>query len=528
MPAAIAPVITSALAATPVISAVGIGGVVTISNVIASTAFAVGASFASQTLSKTLSDKAPTQFGGNIGAVNSPEVRGSVKQATPPLRIVFGETRVGGAFYFYKVVPPHLYIGLMHSFMPISSYNRLFIGENEVLLSASDEPLNAPYLDSGGTARLSVATQSGDSVSQSTNSILNSIFGSGGTGDIDSDFRLPGIANSVFEFDYGADFDQFEALWGNVQIPDAQWVVKGTPVPDPRNPTHTLDFDPRDMDELYNAIATWDYSNNAALIQAFWAMMPFGLNAGPNNIRWDTVADAADFDDQSVPLDTALSDGTTHLKRHTIDGVVTLDQKPLTVMEAMLTANRGFIVPRAGKVTVSSSQPRTAVLTITDDDILGGFSYRDNKPKRDMANVVNGTFVAPDRQYQDAKAPERRRSDLVSSDGEELVQNLRLPFTARHQRAQRIFKAHLEETRLGKQIVGAFSLRCLGATEGQVIQFYSEIFPEMNGLYSVEEWGLSDDLSGVALSLAEYGPDIARDWNASEDEQTFSLEVEDI
>lgn len=465
-----------------------------------------------------------TPGGASVGraASNSPEVRGSVKQAVPVQRIIFGTTRFGGAFYFYKVVPPYLYVGHIHSAFPVTSFDRLFIGEIEVPLDADGEPVSAPYLTASLTPRLVTDSQSGLLLAQLINPILDADFAA-----LDADFRLPGLAETVYRFDYGADFDEFQALWGQVQIPDAQWIGQGTPVPDPRNPAHILAFDPTDPTELYAALASWDYSANASLIQAFWAAMPFGLNAGPAAIYQGAAGDAlkasADFDDEPVPL---AAGGVQ--RRHEINGVVSLDQNPLKVMEDMLTANRGFISPRAGSVTITSSQPRSPSMTITDDMILGGFSYRDRQPRRDLVNQVHARFVSSERNYQDADAPSWRRADLIAADGEDLEITLGLPFTATHQHAQRLEKIALDEARLGRSIAGTFSLDVLGLVEGLTCTVWSRLYPAINGTYEVVQWSLTEDLTGVALALAEYDPAIARAWDAATDEQDFTIEIEEI
>lgn len=518
MPTAIAAAVVTIGANTPLIGAIGIGGLETLGSIVGSVTVAAAATTASQYfLQRTQTDRAGFTAGDSPAAINTPEVRSSIRQATPAQRIAFGETRIGGAFWFYEVDPPYLYIGLLHSAKQITTYKTLYIGENAITLDVNDQPLNSPYLSSGGTPRLTVKTQAG-TIDQPANPLIVSDFASLISGSPESGFRLPGIANSVFKFDYGADGDEFLALWGNVQIPDAQWVVQGAPVPDPRQQTHTLSFDPYDVDATAAAETTWAYSNNAALIQAYWAMSPFGLNAGPDNIDWDAVAAAADFDDDTV----GLADGTSQ-KRHTIDGVVKLDEKPSTVMEAMLTANRGFVIQKSGKFEISSSQVRSAIATIREINLIGGFEFRNQKPKRDLTNVVRCRFVAPDRAYQEADGPIRKRTDLIASDGETLDQTIRLPFTSTHQRAQRISKAFLDESRLGKALTVRTDLSLLGVDPGDIVRVSFDTYTPANGLYSVESWGLAPDMASLQLTLSEYDPTIAIDWIASRDEQAFEL-----
>jgi hypothetical protein len=507
----VAALLTSLGASAAVAGAIG--------SAVGSLAFAAGVGLVGQALTSK-----PKLAGGLAGAqvANSPAIRGSIKQATPAQRIPFGTVRVGGAFYFYEVDPPFLYVGLMHSAMPVTSYDRLFVSETEVPLDASGKPIAAPYLVGSSTARLEVLTQLGLTLDQVTNPMISTNFPALG-----ANFRLPGIANSVFKFDYGADFTEFQKLWGQVQIPDVQWVVKGAPVPDPRNPAHIIDFDPNNPAELWAAIATWEFTENASLIQAFWAAMPFGLNAGPpkvySGIAGDRLKLAADYDDESIPLKNG-----GFRKRHTIGGVVSLDQNPLQVMEDMLTATGGFASPRGGSVTIASTQPENPVFTITEDMVLAGFTYRDRSPKRDLVNHVRSRFLSSERDYQESDAPSLKRDDLIATDGATLEVTIDLPFTTTHQEAQRRQKYELERARLGRNIAATFDMRVLGLVEGTVCRFQSENFPAANGVYEVVEWGLADNLTGVGLALVEYDASLARAWTASDEEQDFELTVEEI
>lgn len=484
------------------------------------TAVAVGLSYAQQALAKTQTDRAGVSFGDSPAGINAPEARGNVKQATPPIRIVIGETRIGGALVAYEVSAPYIYLQFVYGFLPISEFKSLYVGEQQVSFASLTENVTVTPLDVDGQAdfpnRLSVCVQKG-TLAQGINTLLAASFPAFGTR-----FIHPGSPNAVFKCHYGADADEFISLWGNVQIPNFQWVVRGIGLPDPRIASCRLDFDPTDPEDMFHAISTWPYSNTAALAQAFWAMMPFGLNAGPDRIDWDAVAEAANFDEEIV----ALKDGG-YQKRHTIDGIISLHDKPNVVLEAMLTANRGFVRQRAGEVSIFSSQPRDEIFTITDAMLIGGFDFRNIKPKKELVNIQRCKFIAPDREYQDADGPVLRRNDLIEEDGEEFEQSVRLPFTSTHQRAQRLMKGFVAEARLGKYLTVRTSMQAYGLAEGDIVRRYSETgrYTSQNGLYSVEEWQMADDRSSMGFALAEYDKTIARDWNPNADELPFELEV---
>ena len=239
-------------------------------------------------------------------------------------------------------------------------------------------------------------------------------------------------------------------------------------------------------------------------------------------MNWDKVAEAADWDDGLI----GCLDGA-YIKRHTIDGVLTLNQSPSTVLAGMLTANRGFVMESAGKSWVSSSTPRTPVATIHDGLLTGAVDYRASKPKRDLINRVKTEFVATDREYQTTVGPVLSRTDLQTIDGEILDATFSLPFTIDDRRAQRLAKAYLETARLGAQITARCDVgllaNCSDELIGNTVNFDSALFSQMNGVYFVTNWGFSDSFASIDISLSEYDPTIETDWTAAADEQAFTL-----
>jgi len=247
---------------------------------------------------------------------------------------------------------------------------------------------------------------------------------------------------------------------------------------------------------------------------------PLGMAFPSDRVDWDRIAKAADFDDEPV----ALRDGT-YQRRHEIHGVVTLKgQNTDDVMTGMLTANRGFAVQAKGKGWVQSSQPQDPVLTIDDGMLLKGFEFRINRQKRDLVNAVSTEFSSSDREYQQIQGPLLEQTDLETLDGEQLLSAIQLPFTSDYRAAERISKQFLLESRLERAItLPAVSLRALGLVPGQCVKVWSKIFSQMNGLFTANPIGMLGDFSGMSMTLNEYDPSIATNWDANADEKPFTL-----
>lgn len=476
------PFITAIVSAIAAIGSFVVGGAglgaLTIGGISAGTLGSVGLAVGLSALNYALTPKNKA----SIGRVNDPGTRGNVRQAVPPQRFPYGTVQVGGAVFFLDdSKPPALYLGLLLSARPINGVVSVKLGTDIVTFDEDMKALNAPYREGvdcflRGSFRLGASDQAIDP-------LLDEVFTN-----LDAEFRQRGSATAVFEFTYGDDREHFEELWGQVQIPNPFVLIEGALVYDPRDPTQLLDD-----------ATTWKWSDNATLIQADWAKHADGVGEDPADADWDRIAESANYDDEIVQL----PDGSFQ-KRHTINGIVTLDQSPRDIMEALLTANRGSLRRSKGTWWIESSKPRDPIVTLTDRDIIGAFEYRDSSPTKDRYNKVRGRFTAPERDYQEADGPIIHDEDLEDADGELLETTIRAPFTDNHYKLQRLQYQFLLESRLGKLWSGPASLRLLGIDVEDAIRIDSEIWPMINGVYKVSNWGFLDDFSGLRLELREY------------------------
>lgn len=450
--------------------------------------------------------------GGAIGelggsSVNSPDIRYTERQSIPSKRIIFGAAYVGGALFFEQVKPPFLYMGLLLNEGEIAGVDTIWVGTNQLLFSRIDfNTILAPLFVAGQPnypTRLQVSLRPG-TTTQALDLILSTDFTP-----LNANFLQKGIATAVFRYHYGTDYTEFTKLWGQVQRPSSFLLVRGIKV-----------YDPRDASQRVDDETTWKWSNNASLIQAFYLTRDYGGRISPSNVLWKKVALAADYDDEMV----ACKDGT-FIKRHTIDGVVTLNQKPSDVMSAMLTANGGRIAQSGGKYWVTSSRPRSPIATIHDAILAGAIEVRGAKPKADMINKLQARFVAQEQDYQLVDLPVLERTDLEAADGEVLTATIELPFTLDYRRAERLQKQALERSRLGKQVSVTVDITLLADLDddptGNVFTVASDLFPSANGDLICDAFSFADDCTTVGLVLSEYNPAIENDWNPAVDERDF-------
>ncbi len=472
---------------------------------------AVGLSAASALLQRAQKRATPDTTTASPREVNSPQTRVTVRDSTPVHQVVLGRTRFAGALAFPPInKPPRLIVQWLHSTLPITSFDRLYLGEQIVPIGPTGLPLAEPFLRAS-VPMLRVVTQRGD-LDQGVNPLLAEELG------WSDDMRLPGIANTAAWFDFGADQDVHRELWEG-GLPSLTWVGRGCPIPDPRNPTHRLDFDPHDLHDLHAAMATWEWSNNAALIGLFAALMPFGLNIGPASTDWHASIPQIDFDDETI----GLHHRGGFERRHTADVFALLDTPPMTLMESLQSANRGHLVDRQGRISIAGSAPRKPLLTITDDMLAGPVSFRNALPTDRRVDRLRAAFVSNERGYSDGEMT-WPPADLVAPRPRE--QTPRLSATNGAPRAARLLKMAFDEAQFPKFLNIVCDLRALGLVEGDVFRFDCTRWPRRNGLYQVETWERSEDGTMVCYAASQYEPDIARSWVPARDEPYYETAAE--
>lgn len=476
------------------------------------TAAAVGAS-------ALLAPSLPNIGGGS--PLNTTEVRLNRRQPTPHKRVIYGRALTGGDMFFERAVAPYLYHGWMLASHEVDGFEQVKVGGDIIAINATgteiavntiltpqgrlvdDEILATP--DYASNLRLSLRKGTAD---QTIDVLLDADFTS-----LESNFRQRGIATAVMRYKWpGSTYDERQEMWGDGQAPNPTFLIRGRKIYDPREATHLRD-DP----------TTWRWTDNASLIQADYLRQDYGGRIDPDDIDWDKVRDAADYDDELVGTTTAGE----LIKRHTINGVIILNQSPSEVIPGLLSANRGFICEQAGTFWVSSSKPKTPVLTIHDGLLTGGLEFQAAKPKRDLLNRVRTRFIATERDYQEVDGPVLDRPDLQTDDEEILSATLSLPFTLDNRRVQRLQKQFLEISRLGKLLTVRISLTALADSEqellNEVITVDSRLFSVANGDYLVTAVGFADNFASLELQLTEYDADIEHGWVPAVDEQAFEI-----
>lgn len=522
-------IVTSASAAAGVGVALGSAAFIASSWVVGSVVVGAALYGANYALNSALGKTVPKS--GGIGSevspalINTPEARGTIREVAAPRRRIYGRMQVGGVWSFYDDhTPPYQYLQLVLCHHRITAVRAVVINKNRISFQGGNsfntilDPIGVAGQDYVGNLKACFRQGLED---QAIDPLLAADFPASGSDvvfdeegnvtNLPASFRQRGAATASFKANFGTTREQFEARWGQVAFINPLVEVDGAAVYDPRDPLQDVD------DE-----STWKFSRTAALIQADWQRQPYGGRQPSDRIRWDEVADAANYDEEIVH-----DKNGEPRPRHLIDGLILLNQNPRHVTEAMLTANRAFIVQSRGRIGWVSARPRDPVLTLTEKDILGGFEFRMGQRKQDTFNRAHTRFTPPEKDYAEDDGPllDREEEREEEDGGEILETSVRTPFTVDHRAVQWLGQQFIDESRLPKSLDIpriAFKPRFLRRRIGDVIRVQHARYPEINGIYQIRQDGIASDFSSLSWSLRQYDKSISAQSRASQ-EQDFDV-----
>lgn len=461
----------------------------------------------------------------------------SFRAAAAPAQIIYGETRTGGPFIFMgttgygsELDNRYLWVFVGLAGHPVEAIEDVYFSDEVVSFDTEESGTTSAANGARFTNLLGGAQgTSGESPGGGLRGhawVLKRL----GTFDQTPHYNaraIPWISNVITEGDnfpciayVGATFahnnDKFPSGPPNISA-----IVKGRKVYDPREPSHDID----DPD-------TWTWSDNAALCVADYLRgVPmytaagvvsriYGLQASDDEIDWDYVTEAANTCDEVVNL---FGGGTQ--KRYTLNGSLDSDVAPGDGLQSMLTAMSGHIAFSGGKWRIFAGSYRTPVASFTDDDQCGPSKTQAKRARRDLFNGIKGKYRGPATFYQNADFPAVQVDEFVETDnGEEIWQEIELPFTDNAAACQRIAMIDLRRNR--QQIVTEriFKLSALYTSVGDTIELTDARKGWTNKVFEITRWELinQQDADGqsymaIRMMLAEHSSSVF-DWDPDNDE----------
>lgn len=155
------------------------------------------------------------------------------------------------------------------------------------------------------------------------------------------------------------------------------------------------------------------YSTNAALcLYDFMTDTKAGLKIDSIRINQTLLIAAADKCDESM----VLREGGTQ-PRYTCNGVVDTNMKRGDVVQKLLDAMAGTLVPPGSEWKMYAGGYSDPVITITDSDLRGPIKIDTAVSRKDLANGAKGTFISADNGWQAADYPPYVNATYVEDDG---------------------------------------------------------------------------------------------------------------
>jgi hypothetical protein len=287
-------------------------------------------------------------------------------------------------------------------------------------------------------------------------------------------------------------------------LPNPRFTIRGKPVLDTRT-------------------GITAYSNNAALVARDWATWSIGLKIDPANFPDAYTNAAANVCDESVPLSSGNGGGTEH--RYEANGSFTTADDPKNVMEGLLSAMMGDLVPVGKEWRLYAGAWRAPSVTIAEGDFRGELSWNALGNPDETFNAVKGVFVSPGNNWQSSDFPAVTNSTYEAEDGRRIFKDISLPFTTSPTMAQRLAMIVLKEGR--QQGTGALPLKLklldVAAPDNIQVNFtafgWSGKYLKVNRSRISSEQGKRRPRYGMDFEVKETDPSIYS-WSSSTEEST--------
>lgn len=415
--------------------------------------------------------------------------KATIRSTTAPQEIVYGEVKKGGIIVYAESDGEddrflHLIVVLAsHSCKRIKE---IYFGDDKVAEGGLHISNDAQQfvIETTHAAKLTAQAQLGGHSSLAP-FILNATPSSW-----TSDHKLLGHAFLYLQLEY--DRELYRSGVPNISV-----VMEGKDdIYDPRN-------------------YSYSYTKNQALCALDYMLLSGGMNIPSSEISMDSFENAADVADAVVdvkPID-GLPDYTSE-PRYEVNGVLSINTPPLQNLESLLQAGASWLTRPQGKWYIVPTGYTAPVLSLTEDDLVGGLQFSPLSDKQSRLNTVRGTFVNPHQEWEVTDYTPFKIDAYVSNDLEELTKNIDQPLVTSGYQCQRLGKLLIERSRYGLTVTGAFGFKALELAAGDRLTLSVSGLGWVDKVFQVKNVDLSM-LGGIALVLQEDAPEIYQ-WSATD------------
>lgn len=202
--------------------------------------------------------------------------------------------------------------------------------------------------------------------------------------------------------------------------------------------------------------STWEWSENPSVIaynyaRGLWTngQRIIGMNCPASALPAAEWIAAANVCDESVTL---AAGGTE--KRYVAGGVLTSAVSHREILADITRACAGLFIETGGALKLRPGAARTAVATVTDDDLLDDAEIEINakRPRSQLINAVFGSFHDPSVQYEMVALPPRLSPADEAIDGVRLEEHYALDLVTSGSQGQRILEIMRRRGRMQRTV----------------------------------------------------------------------------
>lgn len=186
---------------------------------------------------------------------------------------------------------------------------------------------------------------------------------------------------------------------------------------------------------------------------------------------------------------------------YTTNGAFTTEATPENVINSISTSAAGNVFYSLGKFQFYAGVPRTATVTLTDDDLVSGLKVQTARTRRELYNEINGLYKSYETAWQKSDYPTVVSQNALEEDGSPSSNNVDLLFTISASMAKRIAKILLLKTRQQKQVQAVFGMKAAQLAVGDWVTYQNNRM-DIDGTFEVVSWGITPNSdSGVAFDV---------------------------
>lgn len=257
-------------------------------------------------------------------------------------------------------------------------------------------------------------------------------------------------------------------------------------------------FDPR--------TSMTSYSDNNALVLYDYLTGPYMKIPATALPVADYIAAANDCDD--IVRSGAVYPQTN--KRYTLNGVISSNESPKKVLEQIAISMCGTI--DGNSWSVYAGKYRAPVMTLVQDDVVGGVSVTPGLGYEGTYNTVRGQYVSPATDYIATDFPPYVNAVYLTADGQEISTDSAQPYVNNVTGIYAVERIHMEDSRNGLTLTGGFSYKTWGLRSGDRVLFSFPILGIANKIFRVTDKEVQFG-APIKLTLKEDAPEI---WDQSD------------